>query len=182
MLAQLLHIVRGRVHSAVNYTSHSSCIQIDKTELICSWLRIDYSDSHQHINGSGSRQRSDQSSSTPAPATQQLVLTAARHNSSSLSLQLAFSSQQQSAPAALYIDVQLCTSTSKQFQPTEMRPVWGVQINNHKQRTTTAVQLIEWQHHISYACQCVNTYTPTANIRILLLSEWLKHLYSKCIV
>ena len=124
----------------------------------------------------------DQTNPTPAPATQQLVLTAARHISSLLSLQLAFSSQQQSAPAALYIDVQLCTSTSKQFQPTEMRPVWGVQINNHKQQTTTAVQLIEWQHHISYACQCVNTYTPTANIRILLLSEWLKHLYSKCIV
>ena len=117
---------------------------------------------------------------TPAAATQQLVLTAARHSSSLLSLQLAFSSQQQSAPAALYIDVQLCTS--KQLQSTETRPVWGVQINNHKQRTTTAVQLIEWQHHISYACQCVNTYTPTANIRILLLSEWLKHLYSKCIV
>ena len=49
----------------------------------------------------------DQTNPTPAPATQQLVLTAARHSSSLLSLQLAFSSQQQSAPAALYIDVQL---------------------------------------------------------------------------
>ena len=47
-------------------------------------LRIDYSDSHQHINGSGSRQRSDQSSSATAPVTQQLVLTAARYISSSL--------------------------------------------------------------------------------------------------
>ena len=168
MLAQLLHIVRGRVHSAVNYTSHSSCIQIDKTELICSWLRIDYSDSHQHINGSGSRQRSDQSSSTPAPATQQLVLTAARHSSSLLSLQLAFSSQQQSAPAALYIDVQLCTSTSKQLQPTEMRPVWGVHINNQKHnnycstadRVATPHQLCVSMRQYVYT-NCKHTHTST---------------------
>ena len=46
---------------------------------------------------------------TTASATQQLVLTAARHTSSLLPLQLAFSSQHQSAPAALYIDI-LCTS------------------------------------------------------------------------
>jgi hypothetical protein len=118
-------------------------------------------------------------SPTTAPATraysssphQQLASTTAR-----IQLTAAISScSSVHRRSALYIKIQ------KQLQPTEMRPVWGYK-SAIKNKTTTAVQLIEWQHHISYACQCVNTYTPTANIRILLLSEWLKHLYSKCIV
>ena len=110
----------------------------------------------------------DQTNPTPAPATQQLVLTAARHISSLLSLQLAFSSQQQSAPAALYIDVQLCTSTSKQLQPTEMRPVWGVHINNQKHnnycstadRVATPHQLCVSMRQYVYT-NCKHTHTST---------------------
>jgi hypothetical protein len=92
--------------SAVNYTSNSSCIQINKTELICSWLRIDYGDSHQHINRSGSRQTEDQTSPHQhllqphsSSCLQQLATAAACFHYSSLS---AHSSNQL---------LQLCTST-----------------------------------------------------------------------
>ena len=133
---------------------------------------------HTEYLGSGSQQRPIQQLLQPhnSSCLQQLATPAACFHFSSLS---AHSSNQL---------LQLCTSTfssvhQHQNSSNQLRCVqFGGYKSTIKNKTTIAVQLIEWQHHINYACQCVNTYTPTANIRILLLSEWLKHLYSKCIV
>ena len=89
------------------------------------------------------------------------MLTAARHTSSLLS------PQQQSAPAALYIDVQLCTSN--QLSDVQATPAANHNCSNqlrfvqsggyHINNIHTAVQLFAWFHHPVNACQ----HTPAAN-------------------
>ena len=139
MLAQLLHIVRGRVHSAVNYTSHSSCIQIDKTELICSGYasitvtRInistdldhdkDLTSPHQHLLQPHS-----------SSCLQQLATTAARFHYSSLS---AHSSNQL---------LQLCTSTfsSVHQHQNSSNQLRCVQFGGYKSTITNNKQLLQY--------------------------------------
>lgn len=139
MLAQLLHIVRGRVHSAVNYTSHSSCIQIDKTELICSGYasitvtRInistdldhdkDLTSPHQHLLQPHS-----------SSCLQQLATSAARFHYSSLS---AHSSNQL---------LQLCTSTfsSVHQHQNSSNQLRCVQFGGYKSTITNNEQLLQY--------------------------------------
>ena len=169
MLAQLLHIVRGQVHSAVNYTSNSSWHhQNTHLELTCSWLHIDYSDSHRistdlDLDNDQTRPHQQLLQSLSSSCLQQLAISAARFTSARF---------RHTAPATRLDqrNSQLRFVQWDSASPSEIRPDRGVgTVSTYKQKQNTTVQLIVWHHHISYACQYVNT--PTVNIRLLVTFE-----------
>ena len=172
MLAQLLHNVRGP--SAVNYTSHSSCIQIVKTELICSWLRIDYSDSHQQSQiwiTTATRPSKQLLQPFSSSRSHQLASSAARIYHSSLRLTATchkFCQRLDQGFTAEIRPVRFCATIW-------IRSVRGVStVSRYKQSIThycgTADRVAT---PYQFACQCVNT--PTANILVLDTFEGWKH-------